>query len=1158
MKKNQLSNAFPHRESIAKIIRVMKLISFFLLAGFLQVSANIYSQTANIRLSLHETAMSDVIKELQKQTVFTFFYSPEDLNGVIVHNIEVKKASLEKVLDLCLKGTNLKYEIVHKAVILKKIKENEPLKSISNALVLQQPKMKVIGVVLDSTGQTIPGVSVRIRGSDTGTVTDSKGTFSINVPSEQTVLRFSFMGYVSQDVVVGKHASLRIILKEDLKTLDQVVVVGYGTQKKASVVGAITMVNNAALVKSGTQSISNAITGKLSGVLTIQQTGEPGSDNSEIVIRGVSSWNGSSPLTLVDGVERDFKDLDPSEINSVSVLKDASATAVFGAKGANGVIIVTTKRGSLGKPQMSFTGSYGLNRATKIPDFIDSYTTMSLLNVARMNGQQFTDLIPTNILNEYKNPSTPLNSLRYPNVNWFDLLTNEFSPTMNANFNVSGGTDFVKYFCSLGYYNQGDFFKSYHNGYDDTRYKYDRFNYRANIDFTLTKTTQLSLNVGGEVGIKNQQATSPWRDLYTTSPARFPAYFPAWVLEQVPDLDYPDATGIRRAASFGEVTGNPYSTLNTGSFNQYLDSKLFTDLIVDQKLDGILNGLSFKGKVSLSTYYRNQSLTASYSFPQYLLDYSKIGVDANGDGIVDQNPWSRSGQGNEVYNQPPLDINVGGLQNDYYRDLYYELGLNYSNTFGKHTVTGMALLNRQQKNSTTDFAYFNEALVGRATYDYSHKYLLEVNVGYTGSERFAPKNRFGFFPSGAIGWVVSEEEFFKKAVPWMSKLKFRYSDGLVGSDYASSRWLYISDYYANGNYIREDKGANINAQWEQARKRDLGLEIGLFKNVFTLSLDLFDEHRDKMLLSPQSVTMLVGNSFKDLNLGSMKKHGFEMELEFNKTTPSKLNYFVKGIFGFNENRVIFKDDPVYAPEYTKSAGKPVDAQLNGVLLTGTGYYTSVNDIHNNPSPISIEKLNVGDYKFLDFTADGAITSVDKYPIKGSAYPPITYSLSCGFSYKGFDFNFMFQGNYGKYVVYNQTYEAEFVKGDYRVHSSQLDYWTPQNLNANHSTLHYSGSNSADILFWGGGEADSGYAIMVENRFWRNANYLRLKEIYAGYTFNSSYLKRFVGISNLLLYATANNVLTFTSLIEGDPERKDFQQGFYPQLSRFNVGLKFGF
>ncbi len=864
-------------------------------------------------------------------------------------------------------------------------------------------------------------------------------------------------------------------------------------------------------------------------------------------------------MSLVDGVERDFKDLDPNEINTLSVLKDASATAVFGAKGANGVIIVTTKRGSLGKPEMDFSASYGMERATRMADHIDSYTTMSMLNVANKNNQNWTDIIPDRALAEYRNPSTQLNALRYPNINWFDMLTKPFAATYNANFNIRGGTNFIKYFTSLGYFHQGDYFEAFNDGYQDTRYYYNRFNYRANIDFNLTESTLLSLNLGGETGIKNQPAGSPWRLLYQASTSRFPAYFPDWVLKEVPDTDYPDASGKRYAVNFDDFIGNPYSYFNQGSFNRYNNSKIFTDLILNQKLDFIAKGLSAQGKVSLSTYYQNLALTASYAFPEYQLYYERIGVDLNKDGKVDQNPWYRTGQGDATYQLPLLNINVGGMSGGYYTDLYYEMSLNYNNTFGKHTISGLALLNRQQKNAAVEFPYYNEAIVGRATYDYNHKYLVEVNLGYTGSERFAPGNRFGFFPSGAVGWVVSEENFFKNAVPWMSKLKLRYSDGKVGSDYASSRWLFVSEYYKDTRgYIHEDKGANITAQWEEARKRDLGVEIGVFRDVFTLSVDLFDEYRDKMLLEPRTVTMMVGNSFKDLNLGKMKKHGIEVEAEFKKTTSSGLTYNVKGIFGFNENRIIYKDDPVYAPEYGKQAGKPLGAQINGVKLTGTGYYTSVNDIHNNVTPIPIEKINVGDYKFLDYKVDGIVSTLDKYPIKGSTYPPITYSFSSGFGYKNFEFSFMFAGNVGKYVEFNQTYEVEFVKGVRRVHISQLDYWTPTNPDAAHSTLHYSGQGNADILYWAGGSGDAGYSGMVEDRFWRNADYLRLKEINLSYSVKSDWLARTVRISGMQVYVTGTNLWTITNLIEGDPERKDFQQGFYPQMTSVKFGAKFNF
>ena len=1020
----------------------------------------------------------------------------------------------------------------------------------------------VTGKVTDEAGVTLPGVSIVVKGTSLGTVTDADGNFSLTVSPDAQTLVFSFVGMKTQEVEIGAQSQFNVKLEQEAVGLSEVVVVGYGIQKKESVVGAISQIDNKSLVRSGLTNVTNAIAGKLAGVLTIQQSGQPGNNDSEIVVRGLSSWNGSSPLVLVDGIERDFSDLDPNEINTLSVLKDASATAVFGAKGANGVIIVTTKRGTLGTPKLEVSASYGVQKATRIPDHIDSYTTMSMYNTALMNGQQFQELIPQWELDEYRHPSSRLNALRFPNVNWFDLLTKPYAPTANANLNLSGGTKFIRYFTSLGYTNEGSFFDAAKVGLYDKNYRYTRYNYRANVDFNLSKSTVLSFNLGGDTGIKNEPNDSPWRNLYSTSPARFPAYFPAWVLDEVPDLDYPEDRGLLHSQAYGEYTGNPYNSVNNGQFNEDTDSKLYTDLILDQGLDFITEGLSLKGKVSMNTWFASRTLTANWAFPEYRLDFTKIGTD--------ENPWTRAGQGNEVFKQLPLDINVGGLQGGYYRNLYYEASLNYARTFGNHTVTGLLLMNREQKSKETDFSYYNEALASRVTYEFGHRYLVEVNLGYTGSERFAPANRFGFFPSGAVGWVLSEEEFMKNALPSVSKLKIRYSQGKVGSDYARNRWLYISDYFKDDRgYIHEDLGRNAVAQWEEAMKKDLGFELGLFNDQFNLVVDLFDEKRDKMLLTPKSVTMLVGNSFKELNLGKVKKHGIEVEASWDRSVTPDFSYHLKGIMGFNENRVLFKDDPPYAPWHTKLEGKPLSEMLsdefgleglefNGVELTGSGYYTSVDDIHNNPAPIAIEKLIVGDYKFLDYLADGTITSLDKYPIKGLTYPPWTFSWSTGFTWKNFDFNVLFQGNIGKYVQYNQTYEVEFIKGDWRVHSSQLDYWRPDNQDAGHSALHYSGSSSADILFWGGGEADRGYQVMIQDRFFRNADYVRLKEVYLGYTFRSGALSHFAGVSSMMVYATGNNLWTYTKLIEGDPERKDFQQGFYPLMAGGRVGIKLSF
>lgn len=1136
--------------------RLRSLIKMFESVGFILVllfgTSNIHAHTDHAFISIEQlvksnkTTMLDVFKTIKDKTGYIFFYS-EDIKSELEKEVSLQtvSGSIDDILKPLFVGSNLTYKINDKQVIIK-LKAN---KSVTP--VIQQQPIQLTGVVVDETGVPIIGANVLVKGTTTGVITDVDGKFILKVPSSNSTLVISFIGYQTVEIKPGKRSHISVELKEDSELLEEVVVVGYGVQEKESVVGAITQVGNKSLVQSGVSDVTAAIAGKLSGVLTMQQSGQPGSTTNEIIIRGVSSWNGSKPLVMVDGVERDFADLDPNEINTISVLKDASATAVFGAKGANGVILVTTKRGVESKPKLDFSASYGIELPTRIPKHIDAYTTMNMYNIGLMNAGTFQSLTPQAVLNEYRNPSTPLNSIRYPDVDWFDILARDFAPVTNANFNIRGGTNFVRYFASLGYYHQGSFFNSLNEGYCDTRYKYDRFNYRGNLDFDLTKSTVLSFNIGGDISIQNTPGDDPWRPVYQASTTLYPAYYPAWVLEQVPDSDYPDASGDRLAAAQNDARGNPYSALHQGKFNEYTSSKLFTDLILRQELDMITKGLSVQAKVSLSTYYKNKSLTANWSIPQYTLNFDKIGTGMN--------PWFREGEGNEIWTQPPLDINVGGLEDGYYSNLYYEFSLDYKRTFGKHGVTALALMSRHQKNAGTSFAYYNESWVGRATYNFDKKYLVEVNLGYTGSERFAPSNRFGFFPSGAVGWVVSEEKFFKENVPWMNKLKFRYSDGKVGSDAADERWLYISDYSANGNYIYEDKVPNMYAQWEEARKRDLGIEMAFWDNLITVGVDFFDEKRDHMLLKPKSNTMLIGNNgFKQLNKGSMKKHGLEVELGFNKTTSYGLSYNLKGIFGYNDNRIIYKDDLPYSPEYRKEAGKPYGAQLNGVLTTGSGYYTSVDDIHNNPAPTTIDKINVGDYKFLDYSVDGKIDVYDKYAIKGSLFPPVTFSLSGGFSYKNFDFSILFQGNAGKYVQYNEAFENEFTSGSLRVHEAQIDYWTPTNPGANHSTLHYVGQGNPPMLSWGGGDAYAGYSLMIKDRFWRKADYIRLKEIYLGYNIKPTYLKKWVGISAVTVYASGNNLFTITNLLEGDPERKDFTRGFYPQMSTYKLGLKVAF
>ena len=1018
----------------------------------------------------------------------------------------------------------------------------------------QQPTIQAKGRVVDTNGIAIAGAAVTVKGGSAGgTISDAQGAFTLRV-RKGDVLHVSFLGFQAREIAVTDASPLTIRLAEETHQVEDVVVVGYGVQKKESVLGAISQVNNEQLVNSGTTNITNAIAGKLSGVTTIQTGGQPGNNDANIFIRGVSSWNGSTPLVLVDGVERSFADIDPNEVASLSVLKDASATAVFGAKGANGVIIVTTRTGSTGKPKMNISLSYGMDFPTMIPDHIGSAQTAELLNVALKNAQSYGSMIPRSEIEEYARPSSRINSIRYPDNDWFDIAMRRCAQTINANYNVSGGSQRVKYFLSLGYSHEGSIFKDF-SEWSNANFRYDRINYRSNLDFDVTRSTKLSVKVGGVLGIKDtptdKTVSGMFNMMYSASPMMYPAYYPAWVLEEIPDTDYPDASGGRLSSPRTAYFGNIRTSLSTGEFEQTTDNKLYTDINFEQKLDFITKGLSVKANVSLSTYYSRISQTATNSNPTFYIDWNRY--DA-GDG----NPWIYSAASEHVYENTPYAVTRGAMQNNYYVTFYWEGALNYNRTFGDHTVTALALFNQRENVKGTAFPYHSQGVVGRVTYDYKHKYLFECNLGYTGSEQFSPENRYGFFPSVAIGWVPSQERFWKEAMPWWSKLKIRYSDGLVGSD-SGSRWLYFSDYVKGGDsYIYEGAAANAVAQWEEARKRDLGIEMGWLNNRLTLNLDLFDEKRTNMLVKP-NVTMLVGTSYKEVNRGSMKKHGIDIELGWADKTPTGFGYNLTAMVSLNENRITNYEDAPYAPEYQKTAGKPYKGQTDGVSIVDSGYFESIDDIHNYPAyTTDWNFVNVGAYKYLDYSADGRLSVEDLHAIAGSQYPPVVCSFRAGFDYKGFEFSMLWYANLDKWVEYNKSWEIEFNKGDYRITHSQLDYWRPDNRDANHATLVYGGTSGHPMYMWAGGSGDAGAKMMLEGRTWRKADYLSLREVYLAYTFNAKRLRQKVGFRSLSLYLTANNLLTFTPLIEGDPASTTFTTGFYPQMTSLKLGVKIGF
>jgi len=1109
-------------------------------------SATVSAQTKGISISVSQTPVSEVLGMIEKSSKYLFLYEKDAIDVTRKVSINVKNASLDEVLGKVF-GSGVEWKVSGRQVAL------HPVKVAPKAKSEPAPKKEIVvsGKVIDTEGLAVISAYVIEKGAETGVLSDINGNYSIKLSSASATLLFSSMGYDDQEVAVNGRSTVDVKMRTSVDMLEEVVVVGYGVQQKESVVGAISQIKTEDILNSGQSNLSQSITGKLSGVLSMQSSGTPGEDFNTLLVRGVSSWNGSAPLVMVDGVERSMNSIDPNEVESISVLKDASATAVYGAKGANGVILVTTKSGIKGKPKMSLSVQQDFNFPSQLPGVVDAYSTASAYNVALKNTQLWSRLFSDNELEQYKNPSSELNAIRYPDVNWYDECMRKCALTTVANLNVSGGTDRTKYFLSLGYKNQGSIFKKLG---DSPNFNYNRFNYRANLDFNLTKITTLSFRVGGAIGIRATPSQSPINGIYLASNISFPAYYPSWVLEEIPDTDYPNASGDRlvnySSSRLTSYYGNPYTNLANQAYSAMTSSQLFTDVLLDQQLPFITKGLSLKGKFSFSTTMSRVSKTVNVSDSSYYLDFTLYD-----EGKV--NPWIPATSTTAVQEYAPISESQGSMS-AYSYILYWEASLNYDRTFGNHKVTALALFNQKETRSSAEFPYRNQGIVGRATYGYKGKYLLELNVGYTGSEQFAPANRYGLFPSVALGYTISQEKFWKKAMPWWTKMKIRYSDGLVGNDQAANRFLYYSSFIRSGNIIYEQSAANQSAQWETAHKRDLGLEMAWFKNRLSLNVDLFDEHRYNMLVNPV-VTRMVGVDYKEVNKGEMKKHGFEVEAGWKDKFANGLSYHINGMFSFNENRIVNYEDAPYLPDYQKVAGKPYQGMASANSTVDGGYYTSIDDIHNYCTYTdNWLYIPVGSLKYLDYKVDGTINTDDLHSVKGSVYPSMLCSLGGGLNYKGWNFSFLFYGNFGKYLKFDSY--AEFMRDEIRLRQSQTDYWTPSNTNATHATLVYNGSAGSPMYSYGGiGTAGGGFGAYLDGGSWANVNYVSLRDVQLGYTFDTKSIKDKAGIGSLNVYLTGNNLFLISNFKEGNPERTTIGfSGYYPLMKTVQLGLKVGF
>ena len=1010
--------------------------------------------------------------------------------------------------------------------------------------------VKIKGSVIDEDSKPVPGVAVLVKGRPElgGTMTDENGEFAFNVPSNSTV-QFSCIGYKTVERSASQTLDWLITLQEESVALEGTVVVGYGVQRKESVVGAITQVKAEDLEKTGTTNITNALAGKVSGLLVYSQNGAPGQSDATLILRGLSSWNGNSPLVMVDGIERSMSMLSPTDIASVSVLKDASATAVYGAKGANGVILVTTKTGSKGAPKFSINVEQGLNSPMWTPEHVDAGTVTRMANIAYKNTQSFGSQFSDEVIKKYEDQSDPM---RYPDVHWYDLLQKKFATSTNADFSVSGGSDKVRYYLGVSYVHEGSIIKEIYPG---TNFASDRINYRMNLDWDVTKSTLLSFKVGGVTNMVKNLAShsgSSWlfSTIYQSPTITFPAYYPADVLKQYPDPNYPDADSDRVGANQGSKYDNPYSALADPDYVKNVNYRLFTDLILTQKLDFITVGLSATAKFGMTSSYARVSQKASTNFAKWNINW-----DAYDAGNTDI--WEiQGGSSNYVWNDKPFSITQSNSPSGVGFITYLEGSLNYSRKFSrKHNVSALALYNQRQYNSGASFPKRTQSFVGRVTYDYKGKYLFEGNIGVTGSEQFSPDYRYGVFPSAAVGYIVSKEKFWKRAMPWWSTMKIRYSNGWVGSDASGSNWLYYSSWKQTSGYYQEEAAANVTARWETAHKQDLGFEMGFLKDKLTVNVDLYDEKRNDMLMPPV-VTAFVGVAYKDVNAGALKKHGFEVEVNWQNTTSGGFTYNFGGMIGLSENRITKYGDAPYAPEYQKYAGTPLQSARTGDQLIDDKFFGSIDEIHGYPN-YATEWTNVvpGVYKFLDYVPDGKISQQDLHVLKGSAYAPGVYSFNVGGAYKGLTFKVLCTGTIGKYINYKRVNIVPFYAGAYVIHDSHLNYWTPTNRDSDIPALSF----SDEMYAWGGGSSTyPGYDLAIPDFTWKRSDYMTVKEVMLSYRFSGPNIKRILGVKHLAVGLICNNLWTFSNITDTDPQRLTTAANSYPtmRMLKLNVNLAF--
>ncbi len=1143
-----MKNAIRERKS-----KVLGLFLCFLLLGidYSFASYNNYSQFKTLSVSMSNSTLREVLKTIEKSSQFVFFYLDDAVNLERKVSIDSKNKNIEEILSELFEGTSCTYRISDRQIF---ISGKAPASTEQ-----QQNKRKISGRVTDIKGEPLIGVNVTVDGDANGSITNMDGLYEIFVTKKSVVLKFTYIGFKTSEIRTNASTNIYdVTLEEQVNELEETVIVGYGTQRKISNIGAQSSMKMED-IKTPSASLTTTLAGRLAGVVAVQRTGEPGKDAADIWIRGISTPNTSSPLVLVDGVERSFNDIDPEDIESLTTLKDASATAVYGVRGANGVILIKTKPGKVGKPTVSTDYYESFTRFTKMVDLADGITYMNAANEAMRNDGIATKYTEDQIRNTIAGKDPYL----YPNVDWLKEIFNDWGHNRRVNVNVRGGSEKVAYYASVSYFNETGMTVTDKNiDTYDSKMKYSRYNFTTNLNIDVTPTTKVEIGAQGYLGEGNYPAISS-ADLYNAAMSISPVEYPK--------MFFVNGEAFVPGTSTNNNFNNPYSQATRRGYDNLTKNQIYSNLRVTQDLDMLTKGLKLTAMYAFDVYneihVHQDRAESTYNF----LDTS-VPYDMNGQPIL-----QRIYEGSNV-----LSYKQETSGN---KKTYLEASLNYDRTFNDdHRVSALFLFNQQSKllypKGTLEDAipYRMMGIAGRATYSWKDRYFAEFNIGYNGAENFSPKHRFGTFPAFGVGWVVSNEKFWQPLSKAVSFLKIRYTDGKVGnSEVSDRRFMYLDQMKENGDYGYkfgpngtkwsgyETVNMAVDLIWEESRKQDLGIDLKLFNDDLSIVFDLFKERRENILLKREhSIPSFLGynTSAPYGNIGIIENKGFDGTIEYNKRINKDWVIALRGNVTFNKDKWIQGELPEQKYEWMNQYGHNING-VKGYVAEGLFTQTEIDDMARweslsdankaiTPKPFASQfgTVKAGDIKYKDLNNDGQIDAYDQTYISRGDVPTTVYGFGFTVGWKDLSVGMMFQGVAGAERVLNGSSVNPFNGGggSGNLYSNIGDRWTEENpdQNAFYPRLSY------------GSETTSNINNFQKSTWWvRNMNFLRLKTLQVSYNLPKPWVNK-VHLKNAAVYVMGTNLFTLSRFKLWDPELNTDNGASYPNTTSYSVGINFTF